>query len=192
MISQFVSDCAIHGTRQRRRTTGAKRNSGDQDAFDAFVSQLIKLLPDLERRALVLSRGRVEADDLLQETCCRALASWSQLEPNSDLRAWLMRVLRNHHVDQLRRLWREQPWDDIEVPGDTPEVVPVWHNFDRDLVAHAVAQLPQDLAKPYRLRTDGLSYAEIARRTGVCQATVGTRIHRARLELRRLLGNKLA
>ena len=49
-----------------------------------------------------------------------------------------------------------------------------------DDLAHALADLPSDLALTLRLRRRGLTYREIAVTLGVSTGTVGSRIHRAR------------
>src|SRR5260221_4648061 len=64
--------------------------------------------PDLYARALRLSRNEAVARDVLQDTFERALRFEGQYEPNSNLRAWLQRILLSVFVNRCRRLRRER------------------------------------------------------------------------------------
>ena len=44
--------------------------------------------------AVVLSRNSTEAEDLVQETCLRALRSMGQLRPGGNVKSWLFTILR--------------------------------------------------------------------------------------------------
>ena len=57
----------------------------------------------LRRYALVLTRERDEADDLLQEALVRAIAAAGTWRPGSDARPWLLAILHNTHVSRKRR-----------------------------------------------------------------------------------------
>ena len=49
--------------------------------------------PDLYARALRFSRNNAVAEDVLQDTFERAMRFEDQFEPNSNLRAWLHRII---------------------------------------------------------------------------------------------------
>src|SRR5215472_8249522 len=53
--------------------------------------------------ALVLARNNTEAEDLVQETCLRALRAMGRLRANSNLKSWLFTILRNIWLNQLRQ-----------------------------------------------------------------------------------------
>lgn len=136
------------------------------------------------------------ADDLVQETCRRALEARHRFDANSQLRAWLFRILRNLHIDLLRRASHElvNGVDGDELVADPPSERPVWDRFSDDDVASALGSLPPTFARTYTLyAVDRLSYADIARRLNVPVGTVGTRLRRARLQLRAvMLGRQAA
>ena len=54
--------------------------------------------------AMVLSRNRTEAEDLVQETCLRALRAIG-LRGDGSVKGWLFTILRNIWLNQLRRWW---------------------------------------------------------------------------------------
>ncbi len=65
---------------------------------------------DLLYGAAVRMTGRPDrAEDLVQETCRIAFERWTTLRDPAACRAWLLRILRNSHIDELRRTRRLVP-----------------------------------------------------------------------------------
>jgi RNA polymerase sigma factor (sigma-70 family) len=113
---------------------------------------------------------------------------------DTNLRAWLTCILRNAHRDRLRRAAYEVLSPLIgEIPGLEPQVpapdadLPSWRSVGDTDVARALRSLPVRYREAYLLRESGLVYEDIARRLHLSVNTVATRIHRARLWLRRQL-----
>src|SRR5262247_3348575 len=52
--------------------------------------------------AMVLTRNRMEAEDLVQETYLRAARAFGRLLPDSNLKGWLFAIMRNIRLNQLR------------------------------------------------------------------------------------------
>lgn len=75
--------------------------SSDRDA-------LANEIPALRRYAQSLVGGSVDrADDLVQECLLRALTRMDRFRPGSNLRAWLITILRNLYIDEQRRQVRQ-------------------------------------------------------------------------------------
>jgi len=166
-----------------------RRPTGDADAA-LFRAELVSLLGDLRRFARRVTGGSPLADDLVQETCRRALESRHQFNADSELRAWTFRILRNIHIDLLRRASHELVTgvngDDL-VAEPAPER-PVWDDLSDDDVSSALGALPPAFARTYTLyAVERLSYADIAKELNVPVGTVGTRLRRARLQLRQVM-----
>src|ERR1700755_1564457 len=53
--------------------------------------------------AIALSRNKVDAEDLVQETCVRAVGALGRLRSDSNVKAWLFTILRNIWINQCRR-----------------------------------------------------------------------------------------
>jgi len=177
------------------RTATASRSA----EFPRLVASHV---PQLQLWARRLTNHQADADDLVQETCRRALEARGKFLPGSNLRAWMMSILRNHHIDRLRHNWREITSADgldafAALDGDDPAAdappEPTWSQVTERDVADALASLPSVFADAYSLHAvSGLSYNDIATRLGIPAATVGTRLRRARLRLRRFLEQRLA
>ena len=69
--------------------------------------QIAALLPDMRAFARFLARDQAAADDLVQDAVVRALGALDQFQPGTNLKAWLLTILRNAFYEQGRRRKRE-------------------------------------------------------------------------------------
>lgn len=154
-------------------------------------------LDGLYSYAVVLSRNRTEAEDLVQETCLRALRAMERLRPDSNIKSWLFTILRNIWLNQLRQSRAvSEPFDgDVgedhaKAPaytGQDPHAIYV-SNIEREQVRQAIQQLPLEFREIILLREyEELSYEEIARLLDCPLGTVMSRLARARTRLCDLL-----
>jgi RNA polymerase sigma-70 factor (ECF subfamily) len=154
----------------------------------------------LYRLALHLAHDRADAEDLVQETFVRALRAWGSFAGGTDLRAWLLRILRNTFLDRERQA-RRHPTDG-ELDEQSPDVAAAsdaWLRGDREpeqlrgLVAAEVQAALQELPEGARtlvlLDVEGLSEAELALVLGCAVGTVKSRLFRARARLRERLAD---
>jgi len=159
----------------------------------SLESQIQALRPTLLKTARRFAL-RHDAEDLVQEAVVRALERRAALQPDTNLRAWMKPVLRNLAIDQGRRTRRLRPLDESSVPlcPVEPET-PSWAAFDRGHVERALGQCSPELRTAFELHYwHCLPLDEIAGRLGIPRATVGTRLHRARLRIRRVLEDGVA
>jgi len=140
----------------------------------------------LYRAAWAMCGRREDAEDLVQETYANVLARPRRLRHDDDL-AYLLRALRNTHVSRARSRGRRPAEVSLEVspePADDRSATsPEGHLATAHLFA-AIAALPT----PFReaivaIDVAGLSYREAGTALGVREATVTTRLHRARRRL---------
>ncbi len=160
------------------------RLTGSKPVNDELQREIIALLPRLRRFAYGLSGNMDQADDLVQETCLRALSKASQWQPGTRLDSWMYRIAQNCWFDQMRaRKVRGDPVDidtEISLAGsDGREVVESRQNLA--LVSAKLASLPRDQQLLVGLVCfDGLSYREAADAMGIPIGTVMSRLSRAR------------
>jgi RNA polymerase sigma-70 factor (ECF subfamily) len=147
--------------------------------------------------ALVLSRNRTEAEDLVQETCLRALRAMERLRPGSNAKSWLFTILRNIWFNHLRQ-WRTAPeMVEFDPDGNGPikaadtakdPYATYVSNIEQVRVRAAIHQLSQEFREIIILREyEELSYQEIATVLECPVGTVMSRLARARSKLRDLL-----
>jgi RNA polymerase sigma-70 factor (ECF subfamily) len=147
--------------------------------------------------AVVLSRNLTEAEDLVQETCLRALRAMQRLRPASNIKCWLFTILRNIWLNQLRHSRRAPEVANIEADENSaheavdtakdPYAMYV-SNIEREQVRNAIQQLPLKFREIILLHEyEELSYKEIAILLDCPEGTVMSRLARARAKLRELL-----
>ena len=77
---------------------------------NALHQDIATYLPKLRGFALMLTRDRTLADDLVQETIMRALTHAHQFEPGTNFKAWITTILRNSYFNEIRRRRRFSEW----------------------------------------------------------------------------------
>lgn len=170
---------------------------GPSNGHTPLTIDLQQYLDGLYGYALVLSRNQAEAEDLVQETCLRALRAMERLRPDSNVKSWLFTIVRNIWLNQLRQ--RRTAPDMAELDADEhvanqavdssrdPYAAYV-SDLEGEQVRRAIEQLPLEFREIILLREyEELSYEEIATLLQCPVGTVMSRLARARSKLRDLL-----
>jgi RNA polymerase sigma-70 factor, ECF subfamily len=140
----------------------------------------------LYRAAWGLCGSRQDAEDLVQETFARVLSRPRLLHGDEDL-YYLMRVLRNTFITGRRTASRRPvtvaTLDDVIAEDPSPIGRPERALETREVYA-TIAELPDDFRLAL-VAVDllGLSYREASRALKVPEATITTRLFRARSHL---------
>jgi len=148
---------------------------------------MVELLPRLRRFAVALTGDLDQGDDLVQETCVRALSRVDQYQPGTRLDSWMYRIAQNLWLDRMRAKKVRGVQVDVEaaeaLAGPNGRTV-VESRLALDAVGAAMAFLPEEQRVLIGLVCiDGLSYKEAADITGTPIGTVMSRLARARREL---------
>jgi len=133
--------------------------------------------------------GPGEAEDLLQTALEKALGNLASFRPDTNMFAWLRRIMSNLMVDEWRRRrrWNVVDLDVIDLVDPVDEPACPWEQLSDADVIRAVPQLPEHLRAVFELAHRGYSYQRIADTLNLHVRTVGTRLLRARRRLRRYL-----
>ena len=146
----------------------------------------------LYRAAWALCGSREDAHDLVQETFVRVLARPRFLHGQDEL-AYLMRVLRNTFLTQRRTASRRPQIAMTELEQLEPVDPRAADRPEQAVEAREVIAKLSTLSEDHRLALVavdvlGLSYREAARALRTREATIATRVFRARQRLTRELG----
>ena len=159
----------------------------DQDpASERFGDQLVAVLPRLRRFARGLTGSSVEADDLVQAACERALARRHQFQEGTRFDSWMFRIVQTIWIDQIRSREVRKTDGDIgeDRLGSDEPVRRVEARLTLAEVRRAVDRLSPDQRAALLLVTvEGLSYKEAAEVVDVPVGTIMSRLARARIAL---------
>jgi RNA polymerase sigma-70 factor (ECF subfamily) len=148
--------------------------------------------------AMVLTHDQTEAEDLVQETYLRAVRAFDHLLPDSNLKSWLLTIMRNAWLNQLRHAAKESGLIELDAAeqgsaewldrvADDPYVVMV-KKLKLEELGAAIESLPPVYRQVVVLRDiEGLSYRQIAGILKCPSGTVMSRLGRARKKLRLLV-----
>lgn len=163
--------------------------AGEQHAFAQLVDRYKGPVYSLAYRML---GNAADAEDAAQEIFVRAYTKLATFDRSRKFSTWLLSIGSNYCIDVLRR--RRATMVDLDdvafaVPDQAPG--PERSAVDQEQRA-AVARAVQRLPETYRLVTvlryyHDLSYEEIENVTGLSEATIKTRLFRARRQLEELL-----
>jgi RNA polymerase sigma-70 factor, ECF subfamily len=153
---------------------------------ETFSDQLVVVLPRLRRFARGLTGSAVEADDLVQAACERALARTHQFQVGTRFDSWMFRIVQTVWIDQLRArdTRRTESEEEAVHVGSDESVRRVEARLALREVQAAISGLPAEQRVALLLVTvEGMSYKEAANIAGVPVGTIMSRLARARIAL---------
>jgi len=159
--------------------------------LQAFERELLTLLPRLRRFARALARDAADADDLVQAALERALRAREQWMQGSRLDAWMMRIVRNIWIDEVRsRTRRARTFVAEEEGANVPSAAHREVEIRAEL--HAVDQAMNSLSPEQRevialVLVEGLAYREAAELLDIPIGTLTSRLTRGRQALAQML-----
>lgn len=145
--------------------------------------ELTRHVDRLYRAAWALCGSREDAEDLVQETYARVLAKPRVIRGESDLH-YLLRALRNTFLSGRRTASRRPSTvpEEPEAPLPDPRAASrAQQALELNELFEEIALLPEDFRLALvAVDVLGLSYAEAAKALDAPEATITTRLHRAR------------
>ncbi len=140
-----------------------------------------------------LTRDRADAADLYQETILRAIKKLDQFKSETNLKAWLIVIMRNTFINAYRKKRRRKTLLDGSINQYLIDVTPASTNnhgewkVDYDELLAMIDRLEESLRIPFLLAYEGYKYDEIAGEMGVPVGTIKSRVFFARKKLQKAL-----
>ena len=152
-----------------------------------FHKEYLPLADTLYRIAWYILESDAEAEDAVQELYLKLWESRDSLQGIRLPRAYAIRMLRNLCVDRLRKARHETYPEELPQTQYAPAPDDVLDAKTRlDKVLEAVKSLPERQRTVLILRTvEGLSYEEIADRTGMNGLTCRVLLSQARSKIKK-------
>jgi len=153
------------------------------------------------RTAQCLTGNQADAEDLSQETMTKAMRAIDTYRDDTDMRAWLLTILRRTHIDRMRVeharpqalpldeavlgevLDEERPAGTHDAEWNEPE--DLLNRFEDEAVIEAMRSLPEDIRWTLLLvDVEQMEQADAAAVLDVAVGTIKSRTHRGRAMLR--------
>lgn len=141
------------------------------------------------RYAYRLAQSHEDAQDLLQDALAHAAVRLGQLRDDAAFRGWLLSIVRTRHLmTQRARRRREQAAQRLQARSNAAWSIEAAPDPRGEALAAALRQLPLGQRQLLCLHyLDGIEAQELAQVYGVSRSVLEQRLHRARLEVRRIL-----
>lgn len=168
---------------------------GDSAALEALLVRAQEIAYRFSR--VICGAGAADAEDAMQEALVNVYRHASEIREPRAFRTWLYRTVKNacligrrrrvHEPGRLLSFDELMPGEELDVPAH--ERSPEQQALDartRTRLRRALAGLPPGFRMVVFLRDiEGLSTREVAQVMGISEDNVKTRLHRARLQLRK-------
>ena len=174
--------------------------SGENEAFGELVRRYRNKVNSL---ALKITKNEIDAQEVVQEVFLNAFSKLDSFKGTAAFSSWLYRVVANGALMLLRSRKRDayEPWDGMSSNQEPTSLLlsstTEWSTradriFERREIMELLEREFEVIPERYRTililrEIDGLSNKEIADVLGVTVAAVKSRLHRARLSLRKQL-----
>ncbi|MFM7510212.1 MAG: RNA polymerase sigma factor [Bacteroidota bacterium] len=176
---------------------------GDESAFRTLVEQYQDLVYNT---ALGIVQNQSDAEDVAQEVFIQVFRSIGSFKSEAKLSTWIYRITTTRSLDLLRakkskkrfgllkRLWETEEESTVENISDFNHPgVSLERKEEAAQLMAAITQLPENQKVAFILhKLEGLSYLEIAEIMGNTLPAVESLMHRARLNLRKILEKKIS
>lgn len=159
--------------------------TGDRGAVDELLA---RYEPSIYRFGLRMCGDEDAAREVLQETMLAAFRGVQGFRGDASISTWLYQIARSFCIKQRRGVRPAEPLDAALVDGGASPEHAAHAREIGDALSAAIATLPDDQREALLLRdVEGLTADEAARAIGIEVGALKSRLHRARLALRRRL-----
>ncbi|WP_375176041.1 sigma-70 family RNA polymerase sigma factor [Pseudooceanicola sp.] len=149
---------------------------GTEDDFD-----IIEHIPTLRGFAWALTRRHEDVDDLVQETLTKAIAKSHLYRRGTNLRAWLVTIMRNTFYNDVAKRSRERTGQ-VDCVSSRPSTKPTqeWSLRGKEM-QRVIAEMPAHYREILIFVVMlGGTYEDATEVFGIAMGTVKSRVARAR------------
>ena len=166
-----------------------KARDGDANAFAELYSLVYK---ELYHIALVNLKNQHDASDVVSDTVLEAYSSIKKLKDEKAFKAWIIKILtvkiKRKQKEYIKKRDYQQDLDDLEsVEQEKAEEI----NYGGLEIMEEFRRLNEDERLVLSLSVvSGYTSEEIAKATGLSANTVRSKAARAKIKLRKMLGER--
>ena len=148
---------------------------------------------NLKSFALKLTMDSDAAYDLVQDTTLKALNNEDKFVDNTNLKGWMLTIMRNIFINNYRKNVRENTVVDfsqdlfhINLSQDSGIETPDGA-YTVNEISEILAKFPREYREPFSLHVAGYKYEEISEKLTMPLGTVKSRIFFTRKKMREIL-----
>lgn len=160
---------------------------------ETFKTSVVGMQGALLSFAMKLTLDRDEADDLVQDTMLKALNNESKFESGTNMKGWMMTIMRNIFINNYRQSVRKATVIDqtedlyhLNICQDSGLTTPEGSYAVKE-ISMALNSFSEYYRIPFNMFVSGYKYNEIAKKLNLPLGTVKSRIFFARKRLREQL-----
>jgi RNA polymerase sigma-70 factor (ECF subfamily) len=171
--------------------------AGDIKAYEELISRYTE---KVFRLAMRFTRQLEDSEEVVQDVCISVFRKIQEFEEKSAFSSWLYRITANAALMKLRKrkkhsaieldevvLSSQEKWNIQRSDSSDVDYLSTRHELKAALLK-AIARLPEEYKKIFIMRdVDGHSNQEVGDCLDISLAAVKSRLHRARMYLRREL-----
>ena len=159
--------------------------AGEADAFEDLIAAMER---PLLYYAASLTGSQDSGLDVLQEVWIKAFRGIGKLKDPGALRSWLYSITHGIAVDRIRRNSSRERAEQVELEDFQEADEPSFAAEDAAMIHQALSELGLKHREVLVLHfLDDLSVAEVAKVVGCSEGTVKSRMHYAKLAMKKLL-----
>jgi len=160
-----------------------------------FKDEILSMRGKLKNFALSLTSNTDDANDLVQETYLKVLLSEDKYEEDTNLKAWVLTIMRNTFINDYRKRKRINEFICDDAYIHILDICSV-QSSDRADVNYYVKEINKQINNiddeqriPFEMFLDGYKYKEIADKMQISLGTVKSRIFFTRKKLQSKLAD---
>jgi len=170
-----VTDESIHESVVRRASAGER--AAQRELYEHFRDRAFRVV-----RRIV---GESDADDVTQECFLKLFAKLHTFRFESQFSTWMHRLVVNESLQHVRKRSRRKESGYPMLDEEVGYVAGAAAMENAELLEVAMSRIDPELRVVFELKeVDELPYSAIAEIVGIPEGTVGSRLNRARTELR--------
>jgi len=149
----------------------------------------------LHSHALQFTKDPDEAKDLVQDTLLKGIRFCHNFDQGTNIKGWLYVIMRNTFINNYRSNKKRNETVTTEEEISSAQLLKSSSRnasesgFVINDIQRALNSISPSLSIPFQRYFEGYKYHEIAEELDIPLGTVKTRIHQARLELKKYLKN---
>jgi RNA polymerase sigma-70 factor (ECF subfamily) len=169
----------------------ADAREGSDKAFREIVERHHPMVCAVVRGVL---GDHPDVEDVIQDVFIKVYRGLSGFRGDAKLSSWIYPIARNEALSAVRKVAPPSESIDevvVESPGESSPDEQYQRKALRERLERCLSEIDENYRTVLELRYTGeMSYGEISDATGLPVGTVKTYIHRAKIELKRLMSRK--